>query len=109
MDQGLKGKTGCLHACGRCPFLRPDELHFHSLFVDTTKQNHKKFNQGDSEIGFNKEVYQLANKVGRMYDAYYFHLYPDYRDTKSFPEELRLILNRGAAKQGDKPSALLGY
>jgi len=92
MDQGLKGKTGCLHACGRCPFLRPDELHFHSLFVDTTKQNHKKFNQGDSEIGFNKEVYQLANKVGRMYDAYYFHLYPDYRDTKSFPEELRLIL-----------------
>jgi hypothetical protein len=83
-------------------FDRPDELHFHSLFVDTTKHNHKKFNQGDSEMGFNKEVYQLANKVGRMYDAYYFHLYPDYRDTKSLPEELRLNLNRGAAKRGDE-------
>jgi hypothetical protein len=82
-------------------FDRSESIHFHSLFVDTTKQDHKKFNGGDSEIGFNKEVYQLANKVSQLCPNDYFHIYPDYRDTKSTPEELRLILNRGAAKRGD--------
>jgi len=75
--------------------------HFHSLFVDTTQQNHKKFNNGDSEIGFNKELYQLANKVRQLYSKAYFHLYPDYRDTKSLPEDLRQILCHGARKRGD--------
>jgi hypothetical protein len=78
------------------------DVHFHSLFVDTTLLDHKKFNEGDSEIGFNKEIYQLANKVAKLYPSKYFHLYPDYRDTKNSPEELRLILNRGCAKRGDK-------
>jgi hypothetical protein len=83
-------------------FDNPEEIHFHSLFVDTTQQDHKSYNEGDEEIGFNKEVYQLANKIGRLCPDDYFHLYPDYRDTKNSPEELRLILNRGAAKRGDK-------
>jgi len=79
-----------------------EDMHFHSLFVDTTQQDHKKYNEGDSEIGFNKEIYQLANKVARLYTREYFHIYPDYRDTKNSPEELRLILNRSAAKRGDR-------
>lgn len=79
-----------------------DDIQFHSLFVDTSLLNHKKFNSGDSEIGFNKEIYQLSNKIRQLYPASYFHIYPDYRDTKSSTEELRLILNRGAAKNGDK-------
>jgi hypothetical protein len=83
-------------------FDNQDKWHFHSLFVDTTQQDHKKFNGGDSEIGFNKELYQLANKIGQLYPDAYFHLYPDYRDTKSTPEELRLILCQGARKRGDK-------
>src|SRR5579871_6097554 len=83
-------------------FDNQDKWHFHSLFVDTTLQNHKKFNEGDSEIGFNKELYQLANKVGQLYSTKYLHLYPDYRDTKSTPEELRLMLCQGAKKRGDK-------
>lgn len=83
-------------------FDHAEDIHFHSLYVDTTKQDHKKFNSGDSEIGFNKELYQLANKVGRIYAEPYFHIYPDHRNTKSSPEELRLILNRGATKRGDK-------
>ena len=78
------------------------EMHFHSLFVDTRQQDHKKYNEGDSEIGFNKEIYQLANKISQLYPDRYIHIYPDYRDTKNSPEELRLILNRGAAKRGDK-------
>lgn len=82
-------------------FDNQERWHFHSLFVDTTRQNHKKFNDGDNEIGFNKELYQLANKVGQLYSKVYFHLYPDYRDTKSTPEELRQILCHGARKRGD--------
>jgi hypothetical protein len=97
-----KGKLAAYQRVADLFFDRNAEMHFHSLFVDTTKQNHKKFNQGDSEIGFNKEVYQLSNKVGRVYSDSYFHIYPDYRDTCHSPEELRLILNRGAAKRGDK-------
>jgi hypothetical protein len=83
-------------------FDNQDRWHFHSLFVDTTQQDHKRFNDGDSEIGFNKELYQLANKVGQLYSDVYFHLYPDYRDTKNSPEELRQILCQGAKKRGDK-------
>jgi len=83
-------------------FDNQEDMHFHSLFVDTTQQDHKKYNEGDSETGFNKEIYQLANKIGQLYSLSYFHIYPDYRDTKSTPEELRLILCRGAAKRGDK-------
>lgn len=30
-------------------FDNPDLAHFHSLFVDTSKQNHRKFNAGDKE------------------------------------------------------------
>lgn len=83
-------------------FDHQEKWHFHSLFVDTTQQNHKKYNEGDSEIGFNKELYQLANKIRQLYAKEYFHIYPDYRDTKSAPEELRVILCQGAKKRGDR-------
>ena len=39
------------------------DVHFHSLFVDTTQQDHKKYNQGDSEIGFNNENIILGKSV----------------------------------------------
>jgi hypothetical protein len=82
-------------------FDNPKIVHFHSLFVDTTQLNHNKFNEGDREIGFNKEIYQLAIKVSRLYRFDLFHLYPDYRNTNQTPENLRLILNRGCSKSGD--------
>lgn len=75
--------------------------HFHSLVVDTYALNHNKHNQGSREIGFNKEIYQLAAKFARLYPARLFHLYPDYRDTNQRPEDLRLMLNRGRRKKGD--------
>lgn len=78
------------------------EIDFHCLVVDTHKQNHRKHNDGSREIGFNKEVYNLASKFARLYPDHLFHLYPDYRDTNQRPEDLRLILNRGRAKAGDK-------
>jgi len=70
------------------------DAHFHSLFVDTTKLNHKKYNQGDKEIGYSKEIYQLAMKFGKLYPDL-FHLYLDERKTSQSPDQLRLILNRG--------------
>lgn len=82
------------------PFDNPKPAHFHSLVVDTTKQDHRTFNEGSREIGFSKEIYQLAMKFGRLYPNL-FHLYPDERDTTQSPDELRLILNRGCHKKGD--------
>lgn len=77
-------------------------VHFHSLVVDTTKLDHRRFNKGDREIGFNKEIYQLAMKCGRLYRDRVFHVYPDERYTTQSPNELRNILNSGCKKKGDK-------
>lgn len=76
--------------------------HFHALVVDTKKINDRAFNEGSREIGFNKEVYQLLIKMGRLYRDTLFHVYPDRRATGNNPDELRLILNRGLkAKSND--------
>lgn len=74
---------------------------FHSAVIDTTKQKHRLFNQGSREIGFNKELYQLALKCARLYTAL-FHIYPDRRETNQKTDDLRLMLNRGIRLKGDK-------
>jgi len=78
-----------------------DAVHFHSLVADSSKFDHKRFNQGNREIGFNKEVFQIANKFGGLYQRGLFHVYLDKRETSQRPDELRLILNRYGAKFGD--------
>lgn len=78
-----------------------DHLDFHSIVVDTTRIDDKTYNAGSREIGFNKEIYQLGIKFGRLYRSRLFHIYPDGRTTPRSTEELRLILNRGSAKSGD--------
>jgi hypothetical protein len=83
-------------------FDNPDLVHFHALCVDTTRLDHRRFNQGSREIGFNKEIYQLAIKFSRLYGTNLFHVYPDRRETNQKPEELRIILTRGCRKNGDK-------
>jgi Protein of unknown function (DUF3800) len=82
-------------------FTEPRFADYHSIVVDTSKVKHNIYNQGNREIGFNKEIYQLAMKCGRLYNTL-FHVYPDYRNTNQRPEDLRLILNRGIRKSGDK-------
>src|SRR5262249_18276682 len=37
-------------------FDNPKGIHFHCLVIDTTLQDHKRFNAGSREIGFNKEI-----------------------------------------------------
>lgn len=73
-------------------------LDFHSIVIDSALVRHKKFNRGSREIGFNKEIYQLAMKFGRLYDVL-FHIYPDKRTTNQDLNDLRLMLNRGIKKQ----------
>lgn len=77
-------------------------VHFHSLVVDTANIDDVKYNGGSKEVGFNKEVYQLARKFARLYPDRYFHLYPDERKTSQNTSDLRDILNAGSAKSGDR-------
>jgi hypothetical protein len=72
-------------------FRGDDLVHFHCLVVDTTKLDHGRFNEGSRDIGFNKEIYQLATKFSRIYSTALFHVYPDHRETSQNPEDLRLI------------------
>lgn len=72
--------------------------HFHSLVVESAKQNHSAFNQGSREIGFNKELFQLARKFARLYPNR-FHVYPDQRTTTQKLDDLRVMLNRSVHKK----------
>lgn len=77
-------------------------VDFHSTVVDTWGQDHMGFNEGDREVTFNKELYQLATKFARLYQDRIFHLYPDDRETSQLPGRLREILNWGRRKMGDR-------
>jgi hypothetical protein len=70
-----------------------NDADFHSLVVETRRQDHAAFNQGSHEVGFNKEVFQLAMKFSRLYHGR-FHIYPDQRTTTQKLEDLRFMLNR---------------
>jgi len=74
---------------------------FHCVVIDTSRLNHRKFNQGDREIGFSKEIFQLCRKIGRLRSGT-FHVYLDRRNTTESPEKVRLILNRAAKRDGDR-------
>jgi hypothetical protein len=78
-----------------------EHLDFHSLVVDTTRINDRRFNESSREIGFNKEIYQLCLKFGRLYPDRLFHIYADRRNTNQSPNETRLIVNRGIRRGGD--------
>ena len=75
---------------------------FHSLAVDTRQIKDKVWNEGSREVGFNKEIFQICAKVARLHLKRLIRVYLDSRDTKSSPEELRLMLNRYRANKGDK-------
>lgn len=70
-----------------------DQVHFHSVVVDMARHDNKRFNSGNREIGFNKELFQLAYKFGRIYPAR-LNIYPDFRKTLQKTDDLRLMLNR---------------
>lgn len=75
-------------------------LHYYALVVDTSKVDHKKYNEGDAELGFSKFLFTLLFKFARVYRAdYNFYVFLDERTTKHTPELLRKILNARARRQ----------
>lgn len=74
-------------------------IHFHSIVINCHELNHFAFNEGDSEIGFSKFIYQLLLKHCRIYSSETnYHTYLDSRTTKHSPGELMDILNNGSFK-----------
>lgn len=76
-----------------------DLIHFHSVTIDTERLDHAKYNLGDSEIGFNKFIYQLLMKFGRKYRGNDINCYLHRRTTNQSLDELRAMLNNGIAKR----------
>lgn len=79
-----------------------DEMFFHALYVDCSTFDHHKFNRGDSDLGFNKLIYQLLlHKFGRRYGHEHpMHVYLDQRATKHQPEAIRPLLNSDLRRWG---------
>lgn len=75
-------------------------LHFHSIIFDSHRANHKKFNNGDADIGLSKLYYQL---ILHRFSRYYPHaegmcVCLDRRNSSTSLNDLRNILNAGIAK-----------
>ncbi len=75
-------------------------VHFHSIIFDSHKANHKKFNNGDADIGLSKLYYQL---ILHRFSKYYPHaegmcVCLDRRSSSTSLNDLRDMLNAGIAK-----------
>lgn len=69
-------------------------IHYYCIVIDNSKMDHKKYNEGDKEIGFNKMLFTLLYKFARIYKSNsLFHAYLDDRTTKHTPERMRSMLN----------------
>lgn len=80
--------------------LRRGDLCFHALILDAHKFNHRKYNNGCSETGYNKFLYQLLLGVaGKLPDASPYYVYLDSRTVKHSLDDLRRILNCGARRK----------
>jgi Protein of unknown function (DUF3800) len=67
------------------------DVNLHCIAVDMTKRDDNKYNFGDADIGFSKDVNCLCvSVIGRHYRKANFHLYPDKRSTK---QSLLMALN----------------
>lgn len=78
-------------------------IHFKSLIVDTQQYDHKKYNNGDKELGFNKMYYQLLlNSFGQNYckNKHTFVVHMDERTSSYSLNDLRKMLNNACSKKG---------
>lgn len=78
-----------------------DVLHFHTLVLQCNTIDDDQFNNGDSDIGFNKLIYQLLlHRCGRRYEGPR-HVFLDRRPSPTPPDSIRPILNASMSKNGD--------
>lgn len=76
-------------------------VQFHAICFDSHQWNHKKYNDGDGDIGLSKLFYQLMlHKFVRTYGpkgSLYVRL--DHRNSSTSLEDLRRMLNAKAARE----------
>lgn len=73
--------------------------HYYCIVIDNSKMDHKLYNEGDKEIGFNKMIFQILYKMVRDFrHRPRFYAWLDHRTTKHAPERLRAMLNAKASK-----------
>jgi hypothetical protein len=78
-----------------------DVLHFHTLVVECKTMDDSQFNGGNSDIGFNKLIYQLLlHRCGRRYQGP-LYVFLDDRPSPTPADAIRPILNAAMAKAGD--------
>jgi hypothetical protein len=79
---------------------RARQARFTALVLRADQQDHARWNEGDSELGFNKLIYQLLlHRVGCRYGREWpINGYLDSRTTKHHPEEMRKMLNAALAR-----------
>jgi len=82
--------------------------YFSSLILDSHQFNHKKFNEGDKELGYYKFLYQLLlHSFGKHYcknesgEDCKLVVHPDQRTSKYPLERLKTTLNRSMARKFD--------
>ena len=79
---------------------RAGQVVTHSMIVNCSALDHRAFNRGDPDLGFNKFSYQLLVKCGRHYGAgHSLFAYLDQRTTVHDPNELAEIVNSGLRKR----------
>jgi Protein of unknown function (DUF3800) len=91
---------GALTAC-KVPV--GERIDVHCLVVDTRKRDLRKTDDGDVDIGFNKQLYFLCSVMIReRHKQALFRVYPDRRTTSHSLTEAKNIMNHGARKHGAK-------
>lgn len=83
-----------------------DSAHFHSLILDSHQFNHRKFNEGNKDLGYYKFLYQLLlHSFGKYYcknkrgEACKLIVHPDERSSNYPLERLKTTLNFAMAKK----------
>ena len=77
-------------------------LQFHAIIFDSHQANHKKYNNGDRDVGLSKLYYQLMlhRLVRRCGEAGTCYARLDKRNSSTSLSDLRDMINNGAANFG---------
>jgi hypothetical protein len=82
-----------------------NQIHFHALVFDSHKANHKKFNNGDSDVGLSKLYYQLiVHKFAKLYPSEQgMCVCLDHRNSSTPLNDLREMINSTLARDHGIP------
>jgi len=83
-------------------FLEENSLHridFSCVVIDTSKLDHKKYNEGDGETFFQKTMYQLYISIINKYDANILRGFHGRRESPYEMFHVQGIINSGIARK----------